>query len=71
MTRTCIHEVQQVLWVNTAHGIGQVLFLIDYGPHENTHWVVANMENGKITHYESNQITIYRNHTLDMNLGNQ
>jgi len=65
---TVMHEIQQVLWVNTPHGMGQALFIIDYGPHENTHWLVANIETGKINHYDSNQITISRNFTLDMNM---
>jgi hypothetical protein len=65
---TAIHEIQQVLWVNTPHGMGQALFIIDYGPHENTYWLVVNRETGKINHYDSNQITVSRNYTLDMNM---
>ena len=43
---TVIHEIEQVLWVETPHGMGQALFLMDYGVHENTIWVVA-LENSK------------------------
>jgi hypothetical protein len=65
-----IHEITQVLWVNTPHGVGQALFLIDYGPHQNTIWVVSSKEDGKVKHYDSNQITIERNHTLNFNMKN-
>ena len=57
-----------MLWVNTPHGYGLVLFLMDYGPYENSVWVVANEEDGKIRHYNSNQITFAYNHTFDMNV---
>ena len=65
---TVIHEVKQTMWVNTPHGKGILLFLMDYGPQQNTIWVVALKEDGKIKHYDSNQIHIEINHTLDINL---
>jgi hypothetical protein len=62
-----IHEIKQTLWVDTPHGIGQALFLIDYGIHQNTIWVVCLKHNGKILHYDSNQLTIDKNNTLEIN----
>jgi uncharacterized protein YpiB (UPF0302 family) len=35
-----IHEIKQVMFVETPHGIAQALFIIDYGIHENTIWVI-------------------------------
>ena len=63
-----ILEIQQTLWFNTPHGLGQALFIIDYGIHQNTIWVVANKEDGKIRHYDSNQISLEKNCTIDLNL---
>lgn len=63
-----ICELKQFLWVSTPHGDGQVLFLIDYGPHENTIWVVALEKDGAIKHYNSEQVTLCKNHTFGMNL---
>jgi len=63
---TSIHEIQQVLWVETPHGDGQALFLIDYGPHENTIYVVVLVDTKQIKHYNSNQIKICRNNTLEI-----
>lgn len=65
---TAIHEIQQVMWIDTPHGIGQALFLIDYGPHNNIIFVVALEKDGTIKHYDSNQVFLATNHTLDMNL---
>lgn len=61
---TAIHELHQVLWVETPHGDGVVLFLIDYGVHENTIYVVALQETREIKHYNSNQIKICNNYTI-------
>lgn len=66
---TAIHEVQQVLTCNTPFGEAQALFIIDYGVHRNTIWVCANFDDGKIRHFDTSQINITRNHTLDFNMG--
>ena len=65
---TIIHEVSQVLKVNTPFGEAQVLFLMDYGIHQNTIWICANSEDGKIRHFDSNQISLVTNHTIGMNV---
>ena len=48
------------IWVNTPHGEGRALVLIDYGMDHNTCWVVA-LNDGRIMHYDSSQMTIVRN----------
>lgn len=65
---TTIHEVSQVLKVNTPFGEAQVLFIMDYGIHQNTIWICANSEDGKIRHFDSNQISLTTNHTIGMNV---
>ena len=64
---TTIHEIQQLIYINTPHGEAQALFIIDYGIHENTIWVSANKKDGKIRHYNTNQISITKNNTIDFN----
>lgn len=64
---TTIHEIQQSMWVHTPKGEGQALFIIDYGTHQNTIWVVCLKENGKILHFDSNQLTMTKNSTLEIN----
>lgn len=68
---TVIHELQQILWVTTPHGDGQVLFLIDYGVHENTIWVVALEETGIVKHYNSNDIRLCKNNTINININDK
>ena len=65
---TSIHEVQQVITVNTPFGEAQVLFIIDYGIHRNTIWVCSSFEDGKIRHFDTNQITVTINLTLNFNM---
>ena len=55
------------MYVGTPHGEGLPLFLIGYGPHINTIWVVDNCDNGKIRHYDSNDVILTKNHTLHFN----
>ena len=68
---TAIHEIQQILYIDTPHGKGIALFIIDYGPQVNTVWVVTNLETGKIRHYDTNQITVSKNYTLDLKTKNE
>ena len=65
---TTFHEVQQFLWVETPLGDGQALFLLDYGPHENTIWVVALEADGVIKHFSSNQVRLCYNHSFGINV---
>lgn len=67
---TTIHEVQQVLTVDSPFGESQVLFIIDYGIHRNSIWVCASFKDGKIRHFDTNQISLTRNHTLEFNTKN-
>lgn len=68
---TTIHEIKQILTVNTPFGEAQVLFLIDYGVHRNSIWVCASFSDGKIRHFDTNQISLTSNHTLNFNVDNK
>jgi hypothetical protein len=68
---TTIHELQQILWVTTSHGDGIVLFIMDYGMQNNTVWVVALEDDGAIKHYDSNQIKLCYNNTINFNTKKQ
>jgi hypothetical protein len=63
-----IHEFKNTIWVITPHGEGLAIMVIDYGINQNTIWVVANKEDGAIRHYDSNQIFLCKNNTLDLNI---
>lgn len=55
------------LWVETPLGPGLALFVIDYGMHQNTCWVIA-LENqeGTIKHFDANDIKLLKNHTYNI-----
>lgn len=67
MVMTAIHEIQQALIVDTEFGKCHALFIIDYGIHENTIWVCASFKDGKIRHFDSNQVRLETNYTLNFN----
>ena len=64
---TTIHEFQSTYWVDTPHGEGIAILIIDYGIHQNTIWVVANKDNGRVRHYDSNDIKLSINNTINLN----
>jgi phosphoribosyl-AMP cyclohydrolase len=65
-----IHEIKQVLWVeHETFGAMRAMFIIDYGCEANTVWVCAVKKDGAIKHFDSNQIKVERNYTLEENLG--
>lgn len=66
---TTIHEINQALLVETPHGLGIAIFIIDYGLQLNTIWVIANKLDGQIRHYDSNQIKLSINQTIEFNIG--
>ena len=55
-----IHEFRVPLPVQTPHGDGDALVLIDYGLNVNTVWLVR-LRGGKIKHYFSDDIRLYDN----------
>lgn len=66
-----IKELKQFLWVETELGDGQVLFLIDYGPHENLVFVVALKNSRLIKHFTTEQVKICRNYTFGIGKGEE
>jgi hypothetical protein len=54
--------------VDTPHGIGVVLYVTVYGAYSNDLFCVANKEDGRIRHYQTDQIQLTRNWTLSVNV---
>lgn len=61
-----IHEIKQALWLSTPHGDGLALFIMDYGLHNDTIFAVALENGGAIKHYQASQVTICKNHTIEL-----
>lgn len=62
-----ILQLNPTISVNTPLGKGHALFIIDYGMHQNTCWVVCLSENGIVKHFDSNDITLSPNYTYHLN----
>ena len=62
-----IHEFQSTYWVDTPHGEGIAILIRDYGIHQNTIWVVADKNDGRVRHYDSNDIKLSTNNTIHLN----
>lgn len=63
-----ILQLDPAILVDTPLGIGHALFIIDYGMHQNTCWVVAVQETGIIKHFDCNDVILCTNYTYGMNL---
>ena len=65
-----ILQLNPTILVDTPLGRGQTLFVIDYGMHQNSCWVVVLEKNGIVKHFDSNDIIVCCNHTYKINSEN-
>ncbi|WP_345947996.1 MULTISPECIES: hypothetical protein [unclassified Mucilaginibacter] len=63
-----ILQLDPAILVDTPLGKGHAIFLIDYGMHQNTCWVVALHKDGVIKHFDCNDVIMGTNYTYGMNL---
>ncbi len=62
-----ILQLNPTILVDTPLGRGHAIFLVDYGQHQNTCWVVALESNGVVKHFDSNDIIVTTNYTYHIN----
>ncbi len=63
-----ILQLNPTIMVETPLGQGHCIFIIDYGMHQNTCWVVALEESGIVKHFDCNDIIISTNYTYGINM---
>jgi hypothetical protein len=63
-----ILQLNPSILVETPLGSGQAIFIIDYGMHQNTCWVVAIVKDGSIKHFDCNDVILSTNYTYGLNL---
>lgn len=61
-----IHELRQPLEAETQLGKVWLLFLIDYGPLENSVFIGTLKSTGEIKHFSSNQVKLLKNYTFSI-----
>lgn len=62
-----ILQMNPTIYVDTPLGRGHALFIIDYGMHQNSCWVVTLEDNGFVKHFDANDIIICTNFTYHIN----
>ncbi|QES90321.1 hypothetical protein [Rhizosphaericola mali] len=62
-----ILQMNPTILVDTPLGRGQAIFIIDYGMHQNSCWVVTLEKNGIVKHFDSNDIIVCTNFTFHIN----
>lgn len=63
-----ILQLDPSILVETPLGKGLALFIIDYGMHQNTCWVVTLEDSGKVKHFDCNDILLSTNYTYHLNI---
>jgi hypothetical protein len=63
-----ILQLNPSMLVETPLGTGLAIFIIDYGMHQNTCWVVALVKDGIIKHFDCNDVVLSTNYTYGLNL---
>lgn len=63
-----ILQLNPTIAVDTPLGKGHALFIIDYGMHQNTCWVVVLENDGVVKHFDANDIIVCTNYTYHINL---
>lgn len=63
-----ILQLDPCILVETPLGRGQALFIIDYGMHQNTCWVITLIKDGSIKHFDCNDVILSTNYTYGLNL---
>ena len=59
-----IHEIQQLLWLNTPKGQAIAKFMIDRGPESDLEWVCIQHDTGEIWTWSNWDVTVPDNVTL-------
>lgn len=60
-------QLNPTILVETPLGRGHALFVIDYGMHQNTCWVVTLENNGIVKHFDCNDVILSTNYTFSIN----
>mgnify|MGYP001553775753 FL=1 len=63
-----ILQLNPAILVETPLGTGYAIFIIDYGMHQNTCWVVALEDTGVVKHFDCNDVILSTNYTSGLNL---
>lgn len=59
-----IHEIQQVIWLDTPKGLALAKFLIDRGIDSDLEWVTVLNDTGQILSFDNSEVQVTKSFTL-------
>jgi len=62
-----ILQLAPTIYVDTPLGKGHCIFIIDYGMHQNSCWIVVLESNGLVKHFDTNDVIVCTNFTYHIN----
>lgn len=62
-----ILQLSPTIYVDTPLGKGHCIFIIDYGMHQNSCWIIVLEKNGIVKHFDTNDIIVSTNFTYHIN----
>ena len=59
-----IHEIQQVIWLDTPKGLALAKFLVDRGVDADIEWVTVLNDTGEILSFDNSEVLVCKSYTL-------
>ena len=64
-----IHEIKQVIWLDTAKGLALAKFLVDRGVDSDFEWVTVLNDTGQVLSFDNSEVLVTKSFTLGRRVG--
>lgn len=64
-----IHEIRQVIWLDTPKGLALAKFMIDRGVDSDLEWVTVLNDTGQILSFDNSEVQVTKSFTLGRRVG--
>lgn len=64
-----IHEIRQVIWLDTPKGQALAKFLVDRGVDSDNEWICIVNETGEIWSFDNSDVLVCKSYTLNRRVG--
>lgn len=64
-----IHELRQVIWLETPKGLALAKFLVDRGVDADNEWICIVNETGEIWSFDNSDVLVCKSYTLGRRTG--
>lgn len=59
-----IHEIQQVIWLDTPKGQALAKFIVDRGVDSDLEWITVLQETGQVLSFDNSEVLVCKSFTL-------